>query len=462
MSRRSARPLTPDVPPLSPLPPPTQSLSSAWRWALIFIFAGCIGLSLGHLYTTPVLPPNSGSLINAPDESAHIGYVKALVEERRLPTRNDAALTYEWHQPPLYYTLCAPLYGAGPLAMRWLSLACGLGSLVFIFMATRRLFPNDAPLAVFATGVAALIPMRQAVYASVGNDALVELLFSAALYQIVLAFTNGFTARRAATLGLIIGAALLTKANGLLLLPVVAASLYYLWQGGESPPVIARNAIYLVSLVVCCTAFWYLRNVRLYHELTPITAFMHEFEGTSKASDWIGTPRAADLWTGDLVPSGPMDRAGYLSLVSNWTFRSTFGAYTPLGLASAGVPRFMKPPTFYLPYALMLAAALAGLTRLHFRRHAELNAMQIAVVRLFWLAGILVALSFGAFIWKFFQAQGRYLYPAMLPLAILIALGARSLIPAKYRDAGTGAVLGLMGLLSLAFLVSGIVPAYSH
>ena len=55
--------------------------------------------------------------------------------------------------------------------------------------------------------------------------------------------------------------------------------------------------------------------------------------------------------------------------------------------------------------------------------------MQISLVRLFWIAAALVALSFAGFIWTFFQAQGRYLYPAMLPASILIALGVRALSP---------------------------------
>lgn len=465
MSRRKPPiPLTPEVPPLSPLPPPTQSLPAVWRWGLALIAAAYIGFSLGHLYITPVLSANTGSLINAPDEPAHLGYVRILAEERRLPDRADAGSTYEWHQPPLYYLLAAPLQGSGAHALRWVSLLCGLGSLGFIFLAVRRIFPNDAPLAVYAVGIAALLPMRQAVYASFGNDALVELLFSAALYQLVLAFTNGFTSRRAALLGLIVGAAILTKANGVLLLPVIAAAVYYLWRGGESIGSLARSAVFVLSLAFCCTFFWFFRNVRLYHELTPITVFIHEFSGTSKANDWIGTPRAADLWTGELRPAEPMDRIGYLSLVANWTFRTTFGAYTPLKLAAVGAPRFMQPPTFYVPFAALLITAFAGLTRLHFRRaydNLEFTQMQVSIVRLFWLAGIIVAVSFAGFAWTFFQAQGRYLYPAMLPAACLIALGTRTLIPSRYRDAGTAMILCVLALLSLAFLLSGVGPAYA-
>jgi hypothetical protein len=461
MSRRkAARPLSPEVPPLSPLPPPAEPLTSRWKWILAAVIAVSIGLSIAHMQVTPVLPPNTGSLINAPDEPAHVGYVKILADERRLPDREDSGVTYEWHQPPLYYALALPLYGGGARAMRWVSLLCGLGSLALIFLAVRKVFRNDAPLAVFATGIAALLPMREAVYAAVGNDALVELLFSAVLYQIVLAFTNGFTARRAAYIGMIVGAALLTKANGVILLPIVAAAGYFLWRGGEAPAAVGRNMVYVLSFAFCLSFLWFQRNVRLYHELTPLNAFMREFEGTSKAKDWIGSPQSVDPWTGEIEVGGPMDRPSYLALVANWTFRTAFAAFTPLRLAAAGIPRFMRPPTFYVPYLGLLVAALAGLTRLHFRRHSELTDAQISIVRLFILTGALVAISFAGFVWTFFQAQGRYLYPAMLPGSALIALSTRSLIPARYRDAGTLAILALMALHAIAFLVVGVLPAY--
>lgn len=461
MSRRKTPQLA--APPLSPLPPPTMPLPTLWKWVTALLFCAYVGLTVGHLYTTPISFSESVNYINAPDEAAHLGYVRALAESGRLPRRGDRLYpTYEWHQPPLYYLLGVPFYDAGAHAVRWLSLLFGLLGLGLLFRTARRLFPNDPVLAVFATGLAALLPMRHAITAAVSNDAMTECLFSLTLALLMEVFHSGFTLRRAGVLGFVLAAALLTKATGLLLAPVILVALVLLWREGETPGAVVRGGVWLFALATLLTLPWYVRNLRLYGEFTPVRSFFHEFEGTSKASDWIGqNPLTVDLWTGALVPSEEtMTRAGYLQLVANWTFRTFWAAYTPPRDASAGIPRFL-PPTFYLLCALFMLAALVGLIRLYCRRRTDLTAQQRRFLSLLGLTKLLVAASFVGFIWTFFQAQGRYLYPALLPLALLGALGFRALFPPRYRDAATGLTLGLFFFLALTFLLSGVVPAYA-
>lgn len=466
MSRRRPRALQPEAPPLAPLPPAPAPLPRGWVVALVLVVLAYIGLGLAHLVVTPVLPSGAGSLINAPDETAHVGYLRVMAEEHRLPTQQDAGVTYEWHQPPLYYALALPFYtgggaeGQGVQTARLLSVLCGGLALWCIFAAARRLFPREPALAVVAVGLAALLPMRQAVYAAVGNDALLELLFSAALLQIVVAQARGFAPRRAALLGATIGLAILTKATGVLLLPIAAVALFLFWRGGETREATLWGGAWLLVVAVALVSPWYARNWALYHELTPVKAFLYEFEHTARAADFIGQPLGVDLWTGALVPGHAMTRAGYDTLVANWSSRTFCAAYTTLRGAATGRPTFM-PPTFYVPYGALVLAALAGLTRLHFRRRTDFTPEQRGLIGLFWLVILLVAVSFVGFVWTFFQAQGRYLYPAMLPLSILGALGLRAALPETYRESGSGLVLLVLFVLALAFLVSAVVPAYS-
>lgn len=459
MSRRKLR--QPVVPPLAPLPPPAARLSAGWKWATALVFCAYLGLVIGHLATTPVAPTSSVNYINAPDEAAHLGYVRALAEGHRLPVRNDPNFpTYEWHQPPLYYVLGVPLYGAGGQAVRWASVGLGFVGLILIFLAIRRLFPNDPALAVFATGFAALLPMRQAITASVGNDVLTEVCFSLTLLLLIDAFRNGLTAQRAAYIGFAFGAALLTKATGLLLLPVVLAALPLLAREGETVPALWKGGAIVLAMAALMSAVWFARNRALYHEFTPVRAFVHEFEGTAKARDWIGKqPLAVNFWTGDLEPSETMAREGYLMLVANWTFRTFWAAYTPPRKAAVGAPEFLPPP-FYALYGFFTLTALAGLIRLHFRRKTEFSGLQRKVIFLLFLTILLIAASFGGFVWTFFQAQGRYLYPAMLPLSLLAALGLRAVLPTRYRNTGMALTLALFCVLSIAFLTT-VVNAYS-
>jgi hypothetical protein len=421
----------------------------------VLIFCAYLGLTIGHVRTTPVAPNSSLNYINAPDEAAHLGYVRALAIGHRLPVRNDAEFpTYEWHQPPLYYVLGAPFYEVGPVAVRWVSLTLGLLGLYLIFLAARQLFPEDPALAIFATGFAALLPMRQAITASVGNDVLIEVCFSLTLLLVIDAFRNGLTARRAAHIGFAFSAALLTKATGLLLLPLLLVALCLLAHEGETAAVIWKGAAIILVMSTLMSSGWFAHNWVLYHEFTPIRAFVHEFEGTVKARDWIGKqPLDVNWWTGELEPSDTITRAGYLKLVGHWTFRTFWAAYTPPRKAAIGAPEFL-PPSVYALYALFTGAVLAGLIRMHILRYSEFSGFQRKVMALFYLAILLVVVSFGGFVWTFFQAQGRYLYPVMLPLSLLAAVGWRAVLPKPYRSVGIALVLVLFGMLSIAFLLT--------
>src|SRR5947209_4742735 len=105
---RRRRALKPEVPPLAPLPPDAKAFPTHWRWATVLVLAVYLGLSAGHIRYTPIARSSEFNYINAPDEAAHLGYVRALAVGHRLPVRGDAEFpTYEWHQPPLYYALAS-------------------------------------------------------------------------------------------------------------------------------------------------------------------------------------------------------------------------------------------------------------------------------------------------------------------------------------------------------------------
>lgn len=455
-----------DVPPLAPLQPLPAPFPRLWQIVTGLLVAAYLGLAIGHLTTTPILrEPAQGSFINAPDEAAHFGYIRALADGGRFPVRNDPQFsTYEWHQPPLYYLLCVPFYKISPSAVRVFGLLIGLGGLALIFRAARRLIPNDPAFAALAVGIAALVPMRQATSVAAGNDILIEFFFSLLLVQLLDVFHKGFTPRRAVGIGICLAAALLTKASGLLLLPLVLFAFILLRLQDEPAPTLFASGGILLLIVVLGTGGWYARNWQLYGEFTPAKAFLREFEGTAKAVDLIGQPAQVDFWTGALQPgtssSAPtLTRADYLGLVANWSFRSFWAAYTKPRAAQGGIPSFL-PPNFYLLYAVFVLTALGGMTRLHFVRKTEFTGQQQKVLWLLFATFGLVAASFVGFIWTFFQAQGRYLYPSLLPISLLGAMGFRAAIPERYREGATGFLLLLFGVLAIAFLTSYVQPTY--
>jgi hypothetical protein len=439
-------------PPLSPLPVKPAPLSPGWQRVVLLIFALFVFCSLAHLIITPLLRADQGSFIQAPDEPAHWGYVRALAVGHKLPLKNDTIYkTYEWHQPPLYYLLLDPFYSAGYLAGRCISLLIGLAGLIFLFYAARLFFPDEPERAVCALAFAALLPMRMAVYSSIGNDCLNELCFTLFLLICFVSLQNGFTIQRAIGLGIIMGASLLTKATGMLLFPLFLLFLYYLYRENEAPSTTVRCALVSICLAALLTAPWFIRNLGLYHELTPIHAFQQEFAGTMKASDWMGKTAKVDLWTGSLEHASPMNFTGYLALTANWTFRTFWASWTPIKLASMGIPVFLNPIIYFI-YGLLIFMAIAGLGIAHFNEKKKYSTLKLHMLYLSIGIFILTALSFLGFIFVYFQAQGRYLYPAILPLSILFALGYPAIIPKRYRPHAVVVFIGYQIIVNILYL----------
>ena len=66
--------------------------------------------------------------------------------------------------------------------------------------------------------------------------------------------------------------------------------------------------------------------------------------------------------------------------------------------------------------------------------------------------GLIVA-AYLAFVARYFQTQGRYLYPAMSAIATILALGWMAALPERYRRSGVFGLLGLMALLCIVYLI---------
>jgi len=455
VSRRQRR-----KPPLTqtPLPAAGDARPSGHRLLLAALALLYVVFAVGHLAVTPVL--SSGSFINAPDEPAHLAYVRLVAEERRLPTRADSKTTYEWHQPPFYYVLAAPLWPTGPHAVRSLGVACGLVGILLVWAATRWLAPADPDAATLAAGLVALLPMRHAITAAAGNDGLTEALFTLTLAIVIRVVVAGPSSARSAALGAALGAALLAKATSLLLVPIAFAAILLARRRGVPWRTVAGHLATCGACVVLIAGWWYARNAALYGAPLPSAAFAEEFAGTQQAADWLDKPLRVDAVTGDLAPSTePMGRTGYSLLIANWTWRTLIGAYTPPAGAVMGVPRFL-PPGFYLPHLLLGVCALVGLARLARSSQAGAHAVDRGAASLMVAAALLVLAAFGAFTWRYFQAQGRYLYPAILPLSSFTAMGLRAIVPEARRNVFSASVLGVMVLLSVVFLFGAVVPAY--
>lgn len=423
------------MPTLSPLYPEPVAASGLWRWVLWLIVLAYVGLAGYH---ASVMPTGATGYQNAPDEAAHVQYVRSLARGV-MPTQANASgdpFGYEWHQPPLYYALGTVFLPMGEKGLRGLSIVCGVVSLLMIYRTARLFVPNDPELAILATGIAAFIPTHLALTSAVNNDALLEAWCCVVLYQVLTAFRSGLNLWRAAWIGVTVGLALLTKVTGLLLLPTVLFAFVLMLKHGETGKSLGRGMAGMLAGFLVVSGWWFVRNQVVYGQFLPLAQFNAAFSGTMQAQTMAD---ALGGW------------GAYWQHCAWGVFRSFWAVFGTPATAANGMPRFL-PDQIYLLFGLLVLVVAGGMTRLHFRRKTDfLGVQQHYLWTLFAFLG-LVGVAFVLFLSKYYQIQGRYLFPAMLPLSVIMALGWRAALPDKYRSTGSGLLLVLLFVMSLLLM----------
>src|SRR6266576_1039718 len=165
------------------------------RWleaTLLFVIAGLWLLLFWN--NVRQLPFHAGF-----DSKYHLKYIDYIQEHRALPMPTDG---WEMYQPPLYYLIAAASLSAGKLST------------------------NDAASIVVLRFLGAFLPMHLYLAHYVTNEMLAATLVTATLY-LCLRLLKSDTPRASqfVWLGLTLGAAMLAKATGILLLPIVIAAL---------------------------------------------------------------------------------------------------------------------------------------------------------------------------------------------------------------------------------------------
>ncbi len=413
---------------------PQCSSNQSANWLLPAIIL--LYLILGTLYAlyTPAW--------QAPDEPAHYNYVQYLAEQRRFPVLKPgdypaayleeikaarfppemsiAPIRYEFHQPPLYYLLAVPVYGVfggALLPLRLLSVVLGALLLLVIDWTVLALAPERLFLALGATAFVAFLPMHLAMTAAANNDVLAELLLALILLLTIRYLKDAVAAagqERAkqllVLLGITTGLGLITKSSVYIAPPLVLLAIVarHLWLDREPPPLtdtIKAAALYLLPALGLALPWW-LRNIALYEGLDLLGLVRHD-------QVVAGQLRTAEF----LAQFGPAKLA--LDFITT-SFRSFWGQFGWMGV--------LLDVRLYQVMAILSALALIGLLLWAARawRHREVFAAWQ------WAAGGLLALSglftLAAYLWyntSFLQHQGRYLFSALVPISLAVALGWR-------------------------------------
>ena len=393
--------------------------------------------------------------IGAPDERAHANYIQELLDGHGIPTldvdrmstdKQYRAEQYESHQPPLYYLAAAgwcKVLGVSEVGdltvgvrLRALNAVIGAATVVGVFFAAYWGFKR-ADVAVGAALFPALLPMNVSLSGAISNDPLLFALMAWTMAFVARALRDGWTLKPALAVGVFTGMAILTKTTGIALLPVLLVA-------AVIPQVKRPNAAQLTAAslgIVVLAGPWLARNQATYHDPLATTVFNKAFDDTAHKELIQQLPGGEGLgyWT---------------NWVGWWTARSFVGVfgYADIFLNEAGTSKTepgSAPNTLYRVCLAVLAVLALGWLRSLGEPWAR-DAKPVTIVNATLV--IVVVLLFLRFNNVFFQAQARYLFPAIAPIAIGFGSGVVAL--ARKRSSVLLAAIGA-GLMCLV-VYSGV------
>jgi 4-amino-4-deoxy-L-arabinose transferase-like glycosyltransferase len=403
-----------------------------------------------------------------PDEPAHYNYVRALAEGWGLPVLEPGdydqdylsrltsegfppelsvdPLEYEDHQPPLYYLVATPVYllfGGAVLPLRLLSVLFGAALLIVASGAVCAVFPERPRLALLAVAFIAFIPQHVAMSAGVNNDMLAELLVASTLWALAIYLGGGH--ERPWPLGLLLATALLTKttAYGVVGVAVTAVAARR-WLERRTWRWAAGQLAWMLVPAFVISAPWFIRNGSVYgwRDLLGLARHNAVVEGQPRSAEWLA------LYGWD----------GLLGRMARTTFQSFWGQFGWMGV--------VLPARIYQALALLSALLAAGfLWWLFDRRRPRLTSLQRAGLALFLVSALLTLLEFLGYNLTFVQHQGRYLFPALVPIGTAVALGLDRLagiLPRQTRLWALAALFTGLALFDVYCLFRVIVPSLTR
>jgi 4-amino-4-deoxy-L-arabinose transferase-like glycosyltransferase len=377
-----------------------------WRreWPVdVIVLAAVVVLGVANgLLWAFTIPFNEG-----PDEAAHFLVVRFIVDHGRLPVfspdelwlLNTSKGFVESYAPfpPLAYVVDALAVRATNGTMwgaRLVSVACYVLTVTFTFLGARRLAPNARAVAVSAALVVAFLPQFAFTGAYVNNDAF-GVAITGLLVYLLLRVRDSPSAWLVAAVGVAAGALLLTKYTfyPVALVAVAAAA----WRSRRP----THLALLLCSVAVS-SGWWFARNWALYGEVIPVHV--------------IADAKAA---AGGNTLFVPAEYGITLLDISTRTdfWWATFTSFT----GKFGFLTIELNPGYYLVCLGLLALAIVGgLARPFSSRRGDRDLTPFFIGTAMIIATALFAMASSAY--GEYSPQGRYLFGALVPIAIGLAV----------------------------------------
>ncbi|MBI3241340.1 MAG: glycosyltransferase family 39 protein [Chloroflexi bacterium] len=330
--------------------------------------------------------------------------------------------------------------------VRLLSVLMSAGTVLFTYLLAREFF-DDEPSRLMSAAIVAFTPMFAFISGAVNNDNLASLLSAAILFLLVRFVRNTqypIPNTQYLLLGILLGLAALTKQSALGLFPLTGLTLLVnsgQWTVNSRKSVILFTVhcslVFIPALLL--PAWWYIRNLQLYGDLLGWNAFIAVL-GKRQAPASL-----AQLW-------GERESftRSYWGLFGGVNVPMSDWIYTALN-------------TVALIAIIGLAVFLIRSIVLFRRSNSPLLVSLSPSFSYFLLFAQLALLLYGLIQWATitWSSQGRLVFSGISAITVLMTLGLRTLLSARVRSTGLGAIAAFMAAVTLISPFSFISPKYT-
>jgi 4-amino-4-deoxy-L-arabinose transferase-like glycosyltransferase len=363
------------------------------------------------------------------------------------------------HQPA-YYALLAPAYLAVAsqstfsqlLAMRLTSALLGVVAAVCAFAIVRELLPRQQVAAAAAGLLVAFEPMYGFISGAVNNDNGINAAAALSLYLAIRGLRRGLSVRLALALGVTLAVAPLMKETGYeIYAPAAVALLGMAWRRHRRRDAPAWAA--LAAAFAAVRVSWSLLQPVFYPALAGRSGAGGIDAAGAVATAWQMPGRFLTyLWQVFLPPV-----AGMPSLFPpGWPFRTI---YLVRGWGAFGRYTQSFPGWVYavILVVIIVVGVLAVSAAIRERVAARARTLELAVIALFPIS-VFIAVEATFFIPHGGRTnvpeQGRYMFPAIAALAVIVVGGAFGLGRRWHATVATVLVVAMIGLSYASQLVT--------
>jgi hypothetical protein len=332
----------------------------------------------------------------------------------------------------------------GIRVVRLASVVLGTLTVWVIYRVGREVFPDRPELGLGAAGLGAFIPQFLFVSGAVNDDNGATLFGALALWAMMRMLRKGPNWRRAVGLGLALGMGWLSKLTVVALIPTAGLALGVAVWRDHSWRELLRLGLIMLGVAAILVVPWLVRQTLLYGDPTGTSAEMREW----------GLPDEP-VTLADLGPdlywlrTSFWGRLGYNQIpLSRWIY-VLLDAVTVL--AVLGLIRLL---------ILHLRSAPTSLESENGSRPAAVRRSQFVILT------CAVLLTFGPMMVRRFLRPmpnfGRYLFPVLPAIAILIVTGLSAWLPRRHDSRLAVAVTSAMVALGVAGVTCFLAPAYQR